>query len=362
MDYLRGIAIILIVYRHVLVGLQKGMIVVPEILVHANMIFYSFRMPLFFILSGIFISRSLAKKSFKELLGIKFEKLLYPYLIWTVIQITLQILFSGVTNSSRSVIDYTYIFYQTRYLDQFWYLPALFNTTMIYLLIKTKLKANTGIQLILGLALYFLSPYFQAVSIMSDWMAFYFFFALGDTFSTMFFQEQTQKFFKSWISLLLIIPIFILAHRYYLDHDLGNLGITDKLYLSKPDYFKHIKDQVDFLFIALIGCLAMFILSFHLQTLKILSFLRILGYHSLHIYVMHVIITACVRLSLIILFQITDPIVLLICSITAGIILPVLFYNFLVKDGPLWFLFSYRKKKAETLKVTESRPVAAGMP
>ena len=55
-DYLRGIAIILIVYRHVLVGLQKGMIVVPEILVHANMIFYSFRMPLFFILSGIFIS------------------------------------------------------------------------------------------------------------------------------------------------------------------------------------------------------------------------------------------------------------------------------------------------------------------
>ena len=62
MDYLRGIAIILIVYRHVLVGLQKGMIVVPEILVHANMIFYSFRMPLFFILSGIFISRSLAKK------------------------------------------------------------------------------------------------------------------------------------------------------------------------------------------------------------------------------------------------------------------------------------------------------------
>ena len=127
-DYLRGIAIILIVYRHVLVGLQKGMIVVPEILVHANMIFYSFRMPLFFILSGIFISRSLAKKSFKELLGIKFEKLLYPYLIWTVIQITLQILFSGVTNSSRSVIDYTYIFYQTRYLDQFWYLPALFNT------------------------------------------------------------------------------------------------------------------------------------------------------------------------------------------------------------------------------------------
>lgn len=358
-DYLRGIAIILIVYRHVLIGIQKGNIYVPEVLVNANMIFYSFRMPLFFILSGIFISRSLAKKSLKELVGIKFEKLLYPYLIWSVIQITLQIMFSGVTNSSRSLIDYTYIFYQTRYLDQFWYLPALFNTTIIYLLLKSKLKLNTGFQLILGLGLYFASPYFQEISIMSDWMAFYFFFAIGDALSVIFFHEQTQKFFKSYVSLLLIIPIFILAQRYYLDHDLGNIGATDKLYLSKPDYFKHFKDQVDFLFIALIGCLSMFILSFHLQNLKILSFLRILGYHSLHIYVMHVIITACVRLSLIILFQITDPIVLLLCSITAGIIIPVLFYNYLVKDGPFWFLFSYKKKKNEAVQMGEKRSVAA---
>src|SRR4030095_194000 len=79
-DYLRGIAIILIVYRHVLVGIERGNIEVPSILVNANMIFYSFRMPLFFILSGIFISSSLAKKSLNELIGIKFEKLFYPYL------------------------------------------------------------------------------------------------------------------------------------------------------------------------------------------------------------------------------------------------------------------------------------------
>src|SRR5215211_8989438 len=73
-DYLRGIAIILIVYRHVLVGIERGNIAMPPVLVNANMIFYSFRMPLFFILSGIFISGSLAKKSLQELIGIKFEK------------------------------------------------------------------------------------------------------------------------------------------------------------------------------------------------------------------------------------------------------------------------------------------------
>jgi fucose 4-O-acetylase-like acetyltransferase len=344
-DYLRGIAIILIVYRHVLVGIERGNIAMPAVLVNANMIFYSFRMPLFFILSGIFISSSLAKKSLKELIGIKFEKLFYPYLIWCIIQITLQIIFSGVTNSNRTWMDYSYILYQPRYLDQFWYLPALFNVTIIYLLVKVKLKANSGVQLILGLAFYLLSPYLQRVSMISDWMAFYFFFALGDSLSTVFFREKSQNFFKSYVSLLLIIPIFIVAQRYYLDHNLANLGVINKTFLSKPDYFKTIKDQVDFLFIALVGCLAMFILAFHLQRLKIFSFLRILGYHSLQIYVMHVIVTAFVRLSLIIVFHVTNPIALLFTSIAIGVIVPVLFYNWFIKDGPLWFMFPLKKAR-----------------
>ena len=356
-DYLRGIAIILIVYSHVLFGLRKKSDAIgpmPEILTQINMIFFSFRMPLFFILSGVFISRSLAKKSVKELVGVKFEKLLYPYLIWAFIQVSLQIIFSPVTNANRSLIDYTYIFYQTRSLDQFWYLPALFNTTIIYLLIKTKLKVNTGVQMTIGLVLYFISPYFQAVSMISDWMAFYFFFALGDAFSTIFFQERSQKFFKSWISLLLIIPIFILTQRYSLNHGLNNIAIADK-----PDHFRHIMDQLDFLFNALIGCLAMFIVAFYLQKLNILRFLRVLGYHSLYIYVMHVIITAAVRLSMIHALGITNPVVLLFCSVFVGITVPIIFYNYLVKDGPLWFLFSYKAKKKETASVAEARVTAA---
>src|SRR3954462_12374385 len=87
-DYLRGLAIILIVYRHVLIGIQRGNIIVPQLMIDANMVFYSFRMPLFFILSGMFISKSIAKTSVRELVGIKFEKLLYPYLVWAFIQIT----------------------------------------------------------------------------------------------------------------------------------------------------------------------------------------------------------------------------------------------------------------------------------
>src|SRR5437868_12279972 len=90
-DYLRGIAIVLVVYRHALLGIERSSIEVPQFLKDANMIFYSFRMPLFFILSGLFISRSLAKRPLNQLIGIKFEKLLYPYLVWTFLQVSLQI-------------------------------------------------------------------------------------------------------------------------------------------------------------------------------------------------------------------------------------------------------------------------------
>lgn len=366
-DYLRGIAILLIVYRHVLIGIQRGNIAVPQILVDANMIFYSFRMPLFFILSGIFIGKSMAKKPVGQLIGIKFEKLFYPYLIWAFIQITLQIALSSRTNSNRTLADYGYIFYQPRTLDQFWYLPALFNVTVLYILLKAKLRLSNGIQLGLGLVLYFISPYFQSVSMVSDWMAFYFFFALGDAISNLFFSNRVQKMFNNPAPLLLIIPLFIFAQKYYLEHDLGNFAVTNNAHMSRPDYIHHIRDQIEFLFIALIGCLSMFILAFRLQSWKVLPFLRILGYHSLYIYVMHVIITAFTRLSLIVFFGITNPVVLLCISIFFGVTIPIMFYNLLIKDNILWFLFSYHKRKRAVAPppvppappATEIKPAAA---
>jgi fucose 4-O-acetylase-like acetyltransferase len=355
-DYLRGLAILLVIYRHVLIGLQRSHMFVPQGLIDANMIFYSFRMPLFFILSGIFISKSLAKHSVKKLAGIKFELLIYPYLIWTIIQITLQILLSNFTNSDRTWIDYSYIFYQPRSLDQFWYLPALFNTTMIYVLLKTKLNVKPGAQLLIGIVLYFLSPYFQEVSMISDWMSFYFFFAIGDAISGFILKDSTQDFFKNPYALLLVIPIFILSQQYYFQHNFSNFAIAERATLSSHDYVRHIRDQIDFLFVAFTGCLAMYILAFQLQNWKKLRFLRIIGYHSLYIYVMHVIVTACVRLALVRICHITNPYLILLISIALGVAVPIAFYNLFIRKHALYFLFTYKKKKPKSVQPKTVRP------
>jgi fucose 4-O-acetylase-like acetyltransferase len=355
-DYLRGIAIVLVVYRHALLGIERSNVVVPHFLNDANMIFYSFRMPLFFLLSGIFISRSLAKRTFSQLLGIKFEKLLYPYLVWITIQITMQIILSGITNSKRSLIDYTYIFYQPRHLDQFWYLAALFNATILFVFLKTKLRVSTTMQIVIGLAFYAMFPYFQGISMLSDFMEFYIFFAMGDALAQFFFRPSTQLFFKNPLSLILIIPGFIMSQLFYLNYVITHNLDTDNKHELSSAFLNNVGYQGMFLVIAVIGCLSMIILAFRLQSLKLLPFLRILGYHSLYIYVMHVIVTAFVRITFMKAFGLTNPFVLLFVTIALGVTIPIAIYNLLIRNNVGWFLFSYHKKKTpEPVAVTEKR-------
>jgi fucose 4-O-acetylase-like acetyltransferase len=341
-DYLRGIAIVLVVYRHVLLGLQNSGMSIPPAYLNANIMFFSFRMPLFFILSGIFISGSLAKKSLGRIIYSKFELLLYPYLIWATIQITIQLFASQWTNAQRTPKDYLDIFYQPMNIDQFWYLPALFNTTIVYLLTKTKLKLHGWMQIILGLALFFLSPFCRKVSMMSNWMEFYIFFAIGDTISPLFFKERFQAFLKNRYTLLILLPFFIATQYYYLH-----------LYLTSPG------NDVNlglFLPIALFGCLTMCALAYRLQSWDILRFLRILGFHSLYIYVMHVIVAAFVRVILTKVFGLHQPIALLFIGITLASTIPVMIYNLFIFEKPLYFLFSlHRYPKSSTVSQKTSK-------
>lgn len=329
-DYIKGIAILLVVYRHVLIGIERSGIDVSEYMKDANMIFYSFRMPLFFILSGIFISSSLAKRSFRQLTGLKFELLIYPYLVWVFLQITFQILLSHYTNSNRSWIDYTYIFYQPRNLDQFWYLPALFNVTIIYAFLKQRLKVSIEYQLVLGLIFYYVSMWAREISILSDWMDFYIFFAIGDAFSNFLFNPQTRAKLKGNIVFVITIPLFLIAQIYF---------------LKQPEtiFYETISGKTSFIFVSLIGCFFMFILSFRLEDINRFHFLRVIGAHSLYIYVMHVFISSFVRMLFTKFFHITDAATLLISGIIISILASIIIYNLLIRRGIFWFLLSYRK-------------------
>src|ERR1700724_1835666 len=149
-DYARGIAILLVLYRHVFEGIKEsGINVKPWLtLEHANIIFFSFRMPLFFIVSGVFMGGSLFKRGLGGFILNKCKIILYPYALWAAIQITLQLLFSKYVNGGRDPGDYLYILYAPREIEQFWYLYALFNVTVLYAVVKAKFKLQPLYQFI----------------------------------------------------------------------------------------------------------------------------------------------------------------------------------------------------------------------
>lgn len=351
-DYLRGLIILLVVYHHAYLGIERSGISMPETVGKANMIFYSFRMPLFFIISGVFTTISLAKQPIKDLIFVKYDKILYPYFIWAFIQVTLQIFMSNFTNSDRSIHDYLYILYQPKQLDQFWYLPALFNATIVFIFFKIKVKPSMKIHLLIGLAFYITAPFLNDISMMSNWMRFYLFFVIGDLISKILFTKSLQSQLKRPITLLLFLPIFIGAQVVYLHNNVGVKAMETTLETFHGNKTLYALNEVNFLVTSLIGCMTLIIIAFLLEKWNKLSFLRVIGFHSLYIYMIHVIVVGLVRAVLVHFLHLTNPFLILSIVIFFGVLIPILFYNLLGKSY-LWFLFSTKKKHVKEERINQ---------
>jgi len=311
-DYAKGIAIILVVYRHLAYGLVAAGISMPKGVLATNDMLYSFRMPLFFLLSGLFFGRSVARRGALNFGISKVNTLLYPYLLWAVIQISLQIFFPEYSNADRSRRDFMNIILQPRTLDQLWYLFALFNVTMLYLFTSQLIKGKKGWQLLVGLALLGVAPFVQSSSALYDIALHYIYFAIGDILAVYFFRSEIQDMLSNPVNLLLLTPVFCLLQWYYLYHQQMNLYIL--------------------MLIALNGCLFVIMLASWLAKLQKLQFLNVIGHYSLYIYLLHVTIFAGLRAALMSI-GITNGITLLLICIPSAILLSIIAYRILVRVG-----------------------------
>jgi len=324
-DYARGIAIILVVYRHVVVGLMRADVELSPNAFNLQEIFYNFRMPLFFVLSGVFVSRSQQSKTFARILRDRSATILYPYLLWGAILITLQIIFSRFANSERSFSDYQYLITQPRKIDHLWYLLALFNTSLLYLLLDKLIKSK-GIHIVIGAGLHALtlSPYLEHISLVSDLCYFYLYFVCGVTFSRILLDKQLQtQIFSAKVAVPLLI-IFVAGRWFwYTRQD------EENSYL--PLFF----------LITLVGCLVVYMLALYLARFSSTRWLSYIGEHSLYIYILHVPVAAMVRAVMLrIGADLSGVSMVAVCWI-CGIALPVIIYQAL-KDYGFKKMFSLK--------------------
>lgn len=338
-DYARGICIILVVYRHVFEGLGNvgiGSNSYP-VLKYLNIFFFSFRMPLFFIVSGMFIGASLTRKGLSNYLNDRFQTIFYPLIIWGSIQITLQLVFAGFANARREAFDYVNLVVDPRKIEQFWYLNALFFVSVFYALMSWYGRFRVVHHLVLGAVFYAVAAIFHArgleLGFITDVLFFYVFFAIGDLVHKFILNPEREAVMMSFKSLLILLPIFILVQHYFTYLNLEH----------KDDYYVQFRQPLLFILAALTGGAFVINVSFLLQRFQAVRWLRVIGYHSLYIYVMHLMITAGVRGVLVKGLHILNiPVLMVLCTV-AGVLLPVIIYNLLERMGLRW-LFTLKKR------------------
>lgn len=323
-DYARGFVIIYVVYRHAMTGLLAAGIPINN----AIYLVQESSMPVFFIVSGIFIRASAEKRGLGTFIKFKLESLIYPYFIWGGIHLSIQILLSEFTNYKKDIFYFTYLFTQPRAIDQFWYLYALFSVMVIFVglnlgWLNFKVVPNMLLALVLYLTSYFVrTDWFS----LNDILFYYLFLCVGFLMSEYMLPVNNQFFKGRW--LLYVLPIFVALQLFWWSRYVGI----------------HQLEQLDFLGfwlfipITIISAFLIFLISHKLDEWNALKFLKYTGSHSLYIYIMHLIFSAAVRVFLLKVWPELPPFAMLLIIIAGSILLSIGAYKLLMKLN-MKFLF-----------------------
>ncbi len=300
-DSAKAIGIVLVVYGHVARGLYGSGLYQPEEVFHLiDSLVYSFHMPLFFFLSGLFFSSSLSKRGGKKLLFNKIDTIVYPYIIWSILQGSVEALLSNYTNGN---VTFGEVLALWNPRAQFWFLYALFVIFVVSTTIYTLVSERFSVYLfVLSGLLYVFSPYLPDMQILLYLSENLVFFAFGIVFT----QYNVNERFNSLFGLPIILMAFVVAQYIFHIH----LGYT---YIDKG---------LTSLAVAMLSILLVVSVSVLIsQTGN--RYIAYLGASSMVIYLMHILAGSGTRIILVKLFGVESTIIHVLVGVLLGILLPL---------------------------------------
>lgn len=320
-DNAKGIGIVLVVYGHVARGMQhSGILKYSPLFQFLDAAVYSFHMPLFFFLSGMFFPGSY-KKYGLGLFANKIATIVYPYFVWSCIQLGIKIALAGYTNSPA---DYGVLLNVFRLpVEQFWFLYSLFLITSVHILFFG-LTARTGftekfkgmVIFAAALFLYFARPFFPGIFQIQTVASYMPYFSLGLCFSIFSRSHPAKRPVMALPFCFLLLCYTVLLQGYW-DADSPFLQLA----------------------LAVTGTGSIITLS-SLARGYAARVLSLFGRYSMEIFCVHIIAASGVRIVLQHLFHINSPVLHLCCGISAGLLLPVLFICLLKKWLPVDCFFT----------------------
>jgi fucose 4-O-acetylase-like acetyltransferase len=288
----KAIGITLVVFGHVWRGLQgKGLLNEKSFFLIDNIV-YSFHMPLFFIISGFFVKKSLQKTDKQTFIKNKIKTLMYPYFIWSIIQILINFILNNYTNNSTDLISILRLIYIP--IAPFWYLYSLFLMFLLYTLTQ---KINIKLNFLIAIGIYYLPD--THILLIENLFSFYIFFLIG-TILFSYINDIQKHVFLFFLGLL----IFILSFYFY-------RNVLESIDISK------------YLLPAIFGSLSVFCLSNCINS----KFFNYIGERSLIIFLLHIFFTAGTRIILIHIFNIRDSSIHITFGLVLGMFGPIIFYQ-----------------------------------
>jgi fucose 4-O-acetylase-like acetyltransferase len=223
-DYTKALGIMLVVYAHVARGLYNAGISIPRQFYElTDSVIYSFVMPLFFFLSGLFFYRSFTKRGASGLVLSKVDTILYPYILWSLIQGVIEATLSTYTNSDVTYAEVFSLLWSPR--AQFWFLYTLFIffllSSAIYFVAsqnvsKAALKKLSVLIFLLS-AIAYLTPSIRPEGFIFDVIPQHFvFFAFGIVFSLYLDAQQLSRW---WAIALLAVAAGAVQYYYHVTLD-----------------------------------------------------------------------------------------------------------------------------------------------
>lgn len=229
-DNIKGIGIFLVVLGHI----TKNVYIINFI--------YSFHIPLFFFISGMLINPS--KHSLKDFVINKFKRLIVPYLAFSVIslviwasakvmmgeQISIQQQILGILRANVNLGD-------LKFNIPLWFLPCLFVTEILFVLIYKIINKNTIFTFIIILIISIFS-----FNISNNYHPFYFweievslcqilFLYIGHLSNKYYFNTNKINKYN-----LIILLTTIITTQIILSHFNGRVDVSSSRYESIPLY------------------------------------------------------------------------------------------------------------------------------
>ncbi len=299
-DYARGFSILIVVIGHVVLGMRAtGLLDDGPLLRIWDARYYNIRMPLFFVLSGLFAERW-AGRRVRDFLRDKGATIVYPFFLWATLQTLVQVALNPITQGHLTL---WHIVRQPVFPDgQFWFLHVLFCVMLGYFLLRKAGLSPTAC-VVVALGCYAMQGANPQESPLPLERALYYapFYAIGGLAATMISRIRIER-----AAHLLAIAIA----------GFGALAVAVRYGGDPPLPVQ--------LMAALCGIAGAIALTALLGRSRFMGFLPVLGRYSLEIFVAHMLSAAGLRIALHRIFHIENAAAHLILGSIAGIVGPLL--------------------------------------